>query len=479
MNIPEDQPVESGYREQASEPPDGEAPLRDLLAAYDQAVQVSLREAFGATTGLERVRVLHNQVRRSIVVHDAVIESTLCPLLEDLPEGSAIADRLRQGCRERAELLNRFEAISKGTAASNVYPTSGEEIERILEGLDHSFSSHLHDDTDISDALQSATEGVDPDVIVTKMAFEARHAPTRTHSAIVEHPGSALLKSLYRRRDRIADWVDTHHGWSDPRETRGSPRELAVKELKREAFASSPTVRDLLAGYDAKVDELIAEFRAARADLDKAEAVHRLNAALTIHDSVVAGVLCPLLDAVPGGKASAAQLRQECVQRGELQLAWNALTSRVSADDLYRLNSSEADEIIEPLIENFCSHEKEETLEVAELLDHLPDTAFRTKASPFKDFMWPWHSEGPAALAVRMALWADSSPTRAHSLLVRHPSSRALRSFYHFTDHFQDFWDDSSLERWVLPQHPARPSSDKTLPAGRAKATLRRTKRSR
>lgn len=459
MNLPEDRRPGSGPAVEASEPPlsgpkaseldplttgamegteapDGQTPLRDLLAVYDQEVEASLREAFGANTGLEKVRVLHNRLRRSIAVHDAVLESALCPLLADLPGGSAIADRLRQGCRERANLLDRFEAVSKGIAAPNVYPISGEEIERILEGLEHSFSSHVHDEiTEISDVLAAAAGSIDQDVIAARMAFEVRRAPSRTHVAIVEHPRSAFLKALYRRRDRMADWVDTHHGWSDPRDTPSSPRALEVEELKREAFAPSPTVSDLLAGYDALVDEIIAELGTARTDLAKTDAAHRLIAALTIHDYVVAGVLCPLLDAVPGGKESAVRLRQECLERGKLQLAWNALTRRVSGADLYRLHGSEAQAIIEPVVENFHAHEKEETLEIAELLGQLPDTAFRTKVSPFKDFMWPWHSEGPGMLALRMALWAESSPTRAHPLLLQHPSSRALRSLYHFTDH--------------------------------------------
>jgi hypothetical protein len=135
------------------------------------------------------------------------------------------------------------------------------------------------------------------------------------------------------------------------------------------------------------------------------------------------------------------------------------LTDRVPKDELYRLHRPEVDAIVEPLINSFVRHEKEETLEVTEVLERLPADAYRTKGSALSDFMWPWHSEGPGILALHMALWARRSPTRVHPLLVRHPTSRTLRSFYHLTDHFRDFWGESALERWLFTKTPLRPYS--------------------
>ena len=74
-----------------------EASLREMLAEYDHEVEKSLRSALQSTSGIGRVRVLHNTLRRSIAVHDAVLESALCPLLDNLPNGPAVADRLRLG----------------------------------------------------------------------------------------------------------------------------------------------------------------------------------------------------------------------------------------------------------------------------------------------------------------------------------------------------------------------------------------------
>ena len=116
------------------------------------------------------------------------------------------------------------------------------------------------------------------------------------------------------------------------------------------------------------MEEIISESRSAQTDLARAVAGHRLNAAIAIHDSVLGGVLCPLLKAVPNGEPLAARLGEGCRQRATLQQAWNALTKGASADELYRLHASEADAIIKPLIESFRSHEKEETVEVTTLL---------------------------------------------------------------------------------------------------------------
>jgi hypothetical protein len=82
-----------------------------LLCGYDRQVEEVLQEALEATTGTERVRFLH-KLRSSLSVHDSVLNSALCPLLDDLPGGPAVADRLRQGCHERADLLIRFRKIT-------------------------------------------------------------------------------------------------------------------------------------------------------------------------------------------------------------------------------------------------------------------------------------------------------------------------------------------------------------------------------
>ncbi len=170
-------------------------------------------------------------------------------------------------------------------------------------------------------------------------------------------------------------------------------------------------------------------------------------------------MLCPLLKAVPGGEPLAVRLHEGCHQRAELQQAWDALAKRVEGDDLSRLTSSEAEAIIEPLIESFRAHEEVQSLDLIPLLEQLPDSAYRTSVSPFNDAMWPWHSEGPSLLALRMALWTQSAPTHAHPLLVKHPTSRTLRSYFHVVDGFRDHWGDSSIGRWLSPELPSQPFS--------------------
>ncbi len=70
-----------------------------------------------------------------------MVESVLCPLLDDLPGGSTVAERFRHGCEERSALLIRFGHLTNGVPARNVYRTTGnvKEIEEIIDGLERSF----------------------------------------------------------------------------------------------------------------------------------------------------------------------------------------------------------------------------------------------------------------------------------------------------------------------------------------------------
>jgi hypothetical protein len=441
--------------------PSNHSSLRNLLAEYDLLVDEELHEVLKTTTGLDRVRLMHNTLLRSIAVHDAVLESALCPLLEDLPGGRDIADRLRRGCQVRADLARRFKLISSNIAAHNVYPVSGEETEQILVGLQESFRAHADDETlEVGDVLEAAAESTDVDVVATRMAIEAARAPTRVHAATARHPRSSVRRSFNRRLDRLHDWSASHGGWSDPHGAKRSPRQEQVAFLKAEAFSATPSVQDLLAGYDRAVDATIDELTNARTSLDQAEAGNRLNAAITIHDAVLGAVLCPLLEAVPGGESLAVRLRAGCHRRAELQEAWAALAKAVPPEDLYVSRASEANAIIDPLVESFRSHETDETSEGTELLKEISDESYRTKGSLVQDAMWPWHSEGPSVLALRMALLAQSTPSHAHSALESNPNSSSLRTYYRFTDHFRDRWADTWAGKFFLPEPPPRPFSD-------------------
>lgn len=425
--------------------------LREVLADYDRAVDQALHEALNSTTGIDRVRELHNALGPSIAVHDYVLTSALCPLLEDLPGGPPVSARLRRGCERRAELLDRFDAVSRHVAAHNVYPVSGQEIEEILEGLNRSFCDHGDDET-MAEGLQAAAGNVDPLVVAARVAFEAQHAPTRIHSSVLRHPKSRGLKLLYRTLDRLDDWSDAHGDWLDEHELVRSPRAQLVHALKVQAGAPSPTIEGVLEGFDQAVDAVVAEFGAARTDAERGVAAHRLTAALVIQDGVVGGVLCPFLRAVSGGKPLAAGLREGCEQRARMQRSWRALTKGAPEHDIYRLHRRDAELIIGQLIEAFRLHERNDFPRIASFLAPLPNTSYRTMTSSLDDIMWPWHSGGPAVLALHMALWAEAAPTRSHPMMVKHPSSRTLRTLYRLGDHFSDYWGDASVERWLSPR---------------------------
>jgi len=188
--------------------------LRDLLADFDDSVDDILQKTVTTTTGTDRVQMLH-YLRRAIAVHDSVIESVLCPLLDDLPDGSQVADQLRTGCAERAELLSRFQRITDGVAARNVYPVSGKELDEILKGLEESFRRHEdYETTAVTEVLEKSSKSTDPDVLSALMVLEAKRAPTRVHRGTVKHPDGPLRKILYHYVDNLQNWIDSHHGWS-------------------------------------------------------------------------------------------------------------------------------------------------------------------------------------------------------------------------------------------------------------------------
>ncbi len=412
--------------------------LRDVLAGYDRRVQDDFRQAVASTTGTGRVQSLHT-LRRSVSVHDSVLESALCPLLEDLPRGPEVADRLRRGCHERADLLAGFQAVSDGVAAGNVYPVVGEEIERILTELEHSFNRHVEDETTkVGDILEAAAQSLTPEVVSARMAIEARRSPSRVHSLTERHPSWTGLRLLYHYADKLHDWNDTHHGWPAAKRRMSPPVQRPIRMGRR-----PPSIPDLLAGYDETVQAFIDDLSEnGRSGPDRAEAAYRLAAAIAIHDSILDGVLCRLLDSVSEGEALAGRLREGCRERAELLQAWNALTKGVSADDLYRTQASEADAIITPLIESFRSHENLETAEVAAVVERLREKSWPWRGSSGSQTIWVWPNPEPGVLGAHMALWADRAPTRIHPFMAKHPTNRVLRNLYSYTDQVRD-WRDS------------------------------------
>jgi len=410
-----------------------------------------------ADSGLERVRLLH-QARRFVAVHDAVVRHALCPMLRDLPGGGAVADRLCQGCDERAELLGRFEALTKGVTVQNVYPASGDEIEEIVGTLEASLSRHVYDEThQVGNVLEAAGESVDPDVVAAAMAIEAQRAPARVHRAT--RSGSKSVTHLYRLLDRVAEWNDAHHGWQGRTAGRVSP-DLQATDLEHGADGDHPTVRDVLAGYDATVAELTKAWESAGEGPEKDEMARGLHAAITVHDSVIGGVLCPLLEGVPEGRPVAAELRTGTRERATLYQQWSAALARADhVDDATTARTAELDAATRARVESFRAHEHVETDQVLAIMENLADDDYRTWTSMFNDIMWPWHSEGPELLAIRMAQWAKRSPVRSHPLLAKHPESRALRSAYHVVDYWHGFRRESALGRWAAPPSDQAPFS--------------------
>lgn len=432
--------------------------LDSLFHAYDREVARALDAAMAAPTGTDRVRTLHDRLGPALVVHDTMLSSALCPVLDGLPGGPAVADRVRSGCRRRADALRRFDDLTRGVASHNVYGTSADEVDDILAVLEQSFATHRTEEADaVRGVLTAAGAAVDAATVSERMATAARRAPTRAHGHPGGAPPGALALATWRQRDRLADWVDAHHGWTGAARTAPSPRRRQMAALQRLALGEPATVPAVLSAYDAAVDEEFASLERAETDAERGEAAHRAAAAVAIHDAVVGGVVCPLLRTVPGGGDVTATLRRQCEERADLLQAWVRLTRRARAADLYREQRPAVDEVMDSLQASFAAHQHDETAGVTALLQDLPPERYRTGTAPFADSMWPWHSEGPNLLALRMAIWAGRSPTRPHPCFLRHPSSRVLRTAYSVADHLHDRWHDTPLTRWLFPSHPAHP----------------------
>lgn len=202
-----------------------------------------------------------------------------------------------------------------------------------------------------------------------------------------------------------------------------------------------PSIPDLLAGYDQTVESFIAEV----ADSDpgspkRAAAAYRLAAAIAVHDSIVGGTLCPLLEAVPESRPAASGLREGCGERAELLEKWSELSRHHSPSDLFEARGEEANSIIDELTASFRAHETHETGDVSAAIDHLRDRSWRYAGtglvSPYLQPEWP--NPEPAVLAAHMALWAERAPTHAHPLLTKYPTNRLLRNFYRNADRLQD-----------------------------------------
>ena len=408
--------------------------LRDLLADYDTRVRDRFRDVADQTTGTGRVQALH-LLGRVLTVHDSVVGSTLCPLLQDLPGGPEVAARLREGCEHRESLLARFQSLSQGTEARNVYPMFGAEIEAILSELERSFDQHVGvETTRVSELLESAATSIHPEVVAARMAIDADRAPGRAHAMAYRHPKSRALRAVYRGIDRVHDWNDTHHGWPSRRrrETR------SVRPPRR--YDRPPSITDLLTGYDRTVEALVAEL-AGQEGPKRAAAAYRLAAAVAVHDAIVGGTLCPLLEAVPEGRPAAATLQSGCRERAAVLEEWNELTRHGSPAELFRTRPEEANELIDKLTASFRVHETSETEGVSAAIEQLRKKSWKFVGTGLiSPYLLPdWPNPEPGVLAAHMALWAERAPTHSHPLLSRHPTNRLLRDFYHHTDRLRDW----------------------------------------
>lgn len=361
----------------------------------------SLGEVTTSSIGLDLVRLLRDGMSPAVGAHDAVAKEGVCPILSGLPDGSPLANRVWCLQDRKSELLQAFQGLSSEVAAHNLYPVAGAEAEQVIEAL----SISLRED--------GAGERLECDLC-----------------------GRVL--------EGLAGWRQEHIGRRQDHGPARSPRSEIITALRRADYGEPPSARRVLEVFDDTVARFVAELGSVSTDAERNAAGQRLMTAVAIHDSVESGILCPILKRAPGGGPLAARLHEGFAFHALLQRSWEEIKSEGAPDNGQGVRGDGAERVLEALVGSFEAHQHDDMAKVTRFFEDLPAGAFRTRRSPLDDIMWPWHSEGAALLAIRMALWADSAPTRAHAVTLKHPSSRALRSVTHLADNFLDHRDRAS-----------------------------------
>lgn len=176
------------------------------------------------------------------------------------------------------------------------------------------------------------------------------------------------------------------------------------------------SLSQLLASYDDEVEEIFQDVDAAGTGTERAQVTHRLRRAISVHDSVVSSVLCPVLADLPGGPSVATKLVEGCQERAKLLVEFKKLTNGVAAHNVYASSADDVERILRDLRSSFARHETEETSAVAEVLG-----ASET-------------STDPEVMAARMALAAARAPTRSHRVPLPKPLHRYMDKFHDWSD---------------------------------------------
>ncbi len=205
---------------------------------------------------------------------------------------------------------------------------------------------------------------------------------------------------------------------------------------------------ELLASYDQEVEAALADTLGASTGTEKVQLLYRLRRVITVHDSVVASALCPLLSSLPQGDEVAQRLREGCNERNKLLQSFQALTIGVAARNVYAASGPEIERILTELEASLRRHTEIETVEVAQVLE---------SSGAITD---------PDVLAARMALEVRRAPTFAH----RHAQQSGLyKALYRYIDKYREWVDTHHGWRYVPG---ARREEHATTPASRTEAGM-------
>jgi hypothetical protein len=196
-----------------------------------------------------------------------------------------------------------------------------------------------------------------------------------------------------------------------------------VKEVVAMATTARNQARvaDLLDSNDDTVARVLAHLRQAMSPGERVRLSQRLVRAVSVHDTVVAEALCPLLSRLSGGATVADEMRRGCDQRQRLSREVIAALSGIAIQDV-DLAPSEAkrlDTLVASLTASFEHHEQAEVPRAVAVVDDDP-------------------SAPATEIATAMEHARRLAPTRPHRGPLAHRRALAAKALLHVLDRMRD-----------------------------------------
>ncbi len=188
--------------------------VRDLLVSYDKEISELIEIATDSNSASNRLYVL-GQLRHSVAIHDSVIQSVLCPILEELPNGRHTSTPLLSDTQRRSALLEQLRQATLGPSPYALYDRNVAEIDRIVSNIRVNFQQHdTAESVDVGWLLEESSTNTDPDVLAARLALEARRIAGRTSPFSGRRTQTTIRGRMSEYLDDLLEGHSGYHGWS-------------------------------------------------------------------------------------------------------------------------------------------------------------------------------------------------------------------------------------------------------------------------